>query len=80
MMVSYHWLVTASHDIGTATLLAAGCYVFGLIPSSHPTQAGDAASRYLDVPTQLLDSESAISSKTTTSAGVPSCVLDGIEE
>jgi hypothetical protein len=36
--------------------LTAGRYVFGVVPSSYPT--GDAAknaSRYLDVPTQLLD-------------------------
>jgi hypothetical protein len=42
-----------SHDIGAATPLTAGCYIFGLIPSSY--QTGDAASRYLDVPTQFLD-------------------------
>ena len=68
-------IIGLSHDIGAATLLTGGCYVFGLIPSSYPT--GDAvnnASRYLDVPTQLLDT--AISSKTTAFAGVP-WVLEG---
>ena len=68
-------IIGLSHDIGAATLLTAGCYVFGVVPSSYPT--GDAAknaSRYLDVPTQLLDT--AISTKTTAFAGVP-WVLEG---
>jgi len=68
-MVSHHWL------IGAATLLTAGCYIFGVVPSSYPT--GDAVkntSRFLDVPTQLLDM--AISTKTTAFAGVPR-VLEG---
>ena len=68
-------IIGLSHDIGAATLLTAGCYVFGVVPSSYP--AGDAAknaSRYLDVPTQLLDT--AISTKTTAFAGVP-WVLEG---
>jgi hypothetical protein len=43
-----------------------------MIPSSYPT--GDAASRYLDVPTQFLNT--AISTKTTAFAGVP-WVLEG---
>ena len=68
-------IIGLSHDIGAATLLTAGCYVFGVVPSSYPT--GDAAknaSRYLDVPTQLLDT--AITTKTTAFAGVP-WVLEG---
>ena len=68
-------IIGLSHDIGAATLLTAGCYVFGVVPSSYP--AGDSAnnaSRYLDVPTQLLDT--AISTKTTAFAGVP-WVLEG---
>ena len=67
-------IIGLSHDIGAATLLTAGCYVFGVVPSFCP--AGDAAenaSRYLDVPTQL---DTAISTKTTTFAGVP-WVLEG---
>ena len=61
-----------------ATLLTAGCYVFGVVPSSYPT--GDAvknasrSSRYFDIPTQLLDM--AITTKTTAFAGVP-WVLEG---
>ena len=68
-------IIGLSHDIGAATFLTAGCYVFGVVPSSYPT--GDVAknaSRYLDVPTQLL--ETAISTKTTAFAGVP-WVLEG---
>ena len=70
-------IIGLSHDIGAATLLSAGCYVFGLVPSSYPYPTLDAAknaSRYLDVPTQLLDT--AISTKTTAFAGVP-WVLEG---
>jgi acyl-coenzyme A synthetase/AMP-(fatty) acid ligase len=63
-------------DIGTATLLTAGCYAFGVVPSAYPTGVDSAtnASRYLDVPTQLLDT--AISKKPTAFAGVP-WVLEG---
>ena len=67
-----------SHDIGAATLLTAGCYIFGVVPSSYPV--GDVAknvSRYLDIPTQLLST--AISTKTTAFAGVP-WVLEGFME
>ena len=71
-MVPYHGL---SHDLGAATLLTAGCYVFGVVPSAYPeTDVAKNASRYLNVPTQLLDT--AISKKTTAFAGVP-CVLEG---
>ena len=45
-----------SHDVGAATLLTAGCYVFGVVvPSSYPADAAKNASRYLDLLTQLLD-------------------------
>ena len=69
-------IIGLSHDIGAATLLTAGCYVFGVVPSAYPAgvDAGQSASRYLDVPTQLLDT--AISKKTTAFAGVP-WVLEG---
>ena len=69
-------IIGLSHDIGAAMLLTAGCYVFGIIPTGLPTGADAAknASRYLDVPTQLLDT--AISKKTTAFAGVP-WVLEG---
>jgi len=69
-------IIGLSHDIGAATLLTAGCYVFGVVPSAYPTGADVVknASRYLDVPTQLLDT--AISKKTTAFAGVP-WVLEG---
>ena len=73
-LVSHHRLM--SHDIGAATLLTAGCYVFGVEPSAYPIGVDSAtnASRYLDVPTQLLDT--AISKKPTAFAGVP-WVLEG---
>ena len=67
-------IIGLSHDIGAATLLTAGCYVFGVVPSSYPTGDAKNSSRYLDVPTQLLDT--AISTKTTAFAGVP-WVLEG---
>jgi acyl-CoA synthetase (AMP-forming)/AMP-acid ligase II len=69
-------IIGLSHDIGAATLLTAGCYVFGALPSAYPAGADVAknASRYLDVPTQLLNT--AISKKTTAFAGVP-WVLEG---
>ena len=65
-------IIGLSHDIGAATLLSTGCYVFGLVPSSYPYPTLDAAknaSHYLDIPTQLLDT--AISTKTTAFTGVP---------
>ena len=66
-------IIGSSHDIGAATLLTAGCYVFGVVPSCYPN-AAKKVSRYLDVPTQLLDT--AIFTKTTAFAGVP-WVLEG---
>jgi hypothetical protein len=59
--------VGLSHGVGAATPLAAGCYVFGVVPPSCST--GDAAKnapRYLDV---LLDT--AISTKTIVFTSVP---------
>ena len=64
-----------SHDIGAATLGTAGYHIFGLIPFSYPTEdTATNASRYRDVPTQLLDTT--LSTKTTAFAGVP-WVLEG---
>ena len=61
--IGHDWCIAAS-------LLNAGCYVFGLVPSSYPTGvAAKNESRYLDVTTQLLDT--AISSKTIAFSGIP---------
>ena len=69
-------IIGLSHDIGAATLLTAGCYVFGIIPSGYPTgaDAGKNVTQCFDIPNQLLDT--AISKKTTAFAGVP-WVLEG---
>ena len=69
-------IIGLSHDIGAATLLTAGCYVFAIVPSAYPvgTDIAKSASRYLDVPSQLLNT--AIVKKTTAFAGVP-WVLEG---
>ncbi|KAJ3515067.1 hypothetical protein NLJ89_g1986 [Agrocybe chaxingu] len=69
-------IIGLSHDLGAATLLTRGTYIFAMIPSAYGTTPGDATrtSRYLDVCGQLL--EAAMSKKPTAFAGVP-WVLEG---
>ncbi|CAA7264464.1 unnamed protein product [Cyclocybe aegerita] len=69
-------IIGLSHDLGAATLLTRGTYIFAMIPSAYGTTPGDAnrTSRYLDVCGQLL--ETAMSKKPTAFAGVP-WVMEG---
>ena len=68
-------IIGLSHDLGAATFLTAGCYVFGMIPSTYPVNPLDIQNaRYLDVPGQLLDA--AMLRETNAFAGVP-WVLEG---
>jgi hypothetical protein len=83
-------IVGLSHDVVAATLLTAGCYIFGVVtgvvPFSYTTGLGDAGmlarpkkvSRYLNVPTQLLDL--AITTTNTTPLLVSDGFSEGIEE
>jgi len=69
-------IIGLSHDIGAATLLTRGCYIFAMIPSAYGIVPGETGKtpRFLDVCGQLL--ETAIEKKPTAFAGVP-WVLEG---
>ncbi|TFK38562.1 hypothetical protein BDQ12DRAFT_683838 [Crucibulum laeve] len=74
-------IIAHSHDLGAATLLTGGCYIFALTPSSYATVAANAhaprssvAARDLDISGQLLDA--AKKRKPTIFTGVP-WVLEG---
>jgi len=66
-------VIGLTHDIGAAMFLSAGCYIFGIVPSSYGNTSSN-VSRYMDVCGQLL--ETAIAKQATTFAGVP-WVLEG---
>ncbi|TFK38563.1 hypothetical protein BDQ12DRAFT_116355 [Crucibulum laeve] len=64
-------VIGVSHDIGAATLLTKGCYVFALTPSTYHVEEREAKGVVgdLSIPSQLFDA--AIKKNATAFAGVP---------